>query len=219
MDVHINMNMNMLMNKYNMDMSINKQSNMAPTMNEDISSCFQRMKADHIRANMNRQQRVDEFTIQMETRTTFLNQFLYNWNHDIFDVDTKCDLIQYFKSLDNNFVPTTDGNINYDISLLNYNRDMSYFNKHAPSMSDDDINIAFQQMETEYLQLKIQRQKNVDEFTIELNKSALQLNKFLYNWHNNIFDIDIKCDLIRIFGSEYTFARFACQEVKAKPID
>jgi len=127
-------------------------------------------------------------------------------------------LIQYFKSLDNNSVPTTDGNINFDISLLKYNTYM-HINKHAPSMSDDDINIAFQQMETDHLQLKIQRQKHVDEFTIELNTSALQLNKFLYNWHNNIFDIDIKCDLIRIFGSEYTFARFACQEVKAKPID
>jgi hypothetical protein len=191
-----------------MDIYMNKQTHMTPTINEDISASFQRMKAEHIRMNMG-QQHIDEFTIQIESITTHLNQFLYNWHNDIFDVDTKCDLIQYFKSLDINYVPTTVGDINWTM----YNTYM-HINNHVTTMSDDDIKSAFQKMETDNLQLKMQRQKHIDEFTTKLDASSLYINKFMDKWNNTT--IDIKCDLIQSFNSMYSNIELHAQEMCAK---
>jgi phage FluMu protein Com len=71
-------------------------------------------------------------------------------------------------------------------------------------------------MKTDHLQLKMQRQKHVDEFTIKLDASALYINKFMDKWNNTTFDLDVKCDLIRSYNSMYDNKELHAHEMCAK---
>lgn len=65
----------------------------------------------------------------------------------------------------------------------------------------DDIDTVLQQMEREHVRMMMQRQRQVDEFTHELENSISQLNQFLFNWHNNLIDVDTKCSFIQYYNS------------------
>lgn len=95
----MNIYMNMNMNQYNIDMYMNRQMNVMPVMNDDIDNVLQQMETEHVRMIMQRQQQVDDFTHELQTSIMQLNQFLYNWQHNLIDVDTKCSFIQYYNSL------------------------------------------------------------------------------------------------------------------------
>ena len=68
--------------------------------NEHIRTMMQmqqQMETDRIRMII--QQQVDQFTHEFQTNIMHLNQFLYNWQHNNIDLNTKYSFIQFYNSL------------------------------------------------------------------------------------------------------------------------
>jgi hypothetical protein len=94
-----------------------------------------------------------------------------------------------------------------NMDMYKYKMD-TYINKQMDVAADinEDMNDLLQRMQTD-IQTDIRtdhalQQQYVDEFTQQIESSLMQLNK-LYNWYNNINDVEDKCNFIDFYNSLY----------------